>query len=59
MPPVHICNRTFRRVEGHPEVSYEVLVDGEKYRCDEVQLDLLYDGISPVDLELVRLEDDA
>lgn len=56
MPPVHICSRAFRRVEGHPEVSYEVLVDGRKFVCDEVQLDRLYDGVDPADLDLEELE---
>jgi hypothetical protein len=58
MPPVHICKRAFYHEAGHPEVSYEVLVDGEKYVCDEVQLELLYDGVAPVDLDLVRLPEE-
>jgi hypothetical protein len=37
--------------------SYEVLVDGVKYRCDERQLDLLYDGVDPADLDLIEITD--
>lgn len=37
--------------------SYEVLVDGVKYRCNERELDRLYDGIDPLDLDLVEITD--
>lgn len=37
--------------------AYEVLVDGVKYRCDEHQLDLLYRGWDPADLDLVEITD--
>lgn len=56
MPPVAICSRRFNHVEGHPEVTYEVLVDGRKFICDETQLGLLYDGVDPADLDLEELE---
>lgn len=36
---------------------YEVLVDGVKYLADERELDLLYKGIDPADLDLVEITD--
>lgn len=39
-------------------VSYEVLLDGEKYVCDEHQLDLLYDGVDPADLDLMQVDEE-
>lgn len=37
--------------------AYEVLVDGVKYRCGEHELDLLYKGWTPEDLDLVEITD--
>ena len=42
-----------------PEVTYDVLYCGERYQCDSLQLQKLYDGADPEDdLGLTRIEDD-
>lgn len=37
--------------------AYEVLYDGVKYRCTEHELDALYRGVDPADLDLVEITD--
>ena len=55
---VHRCKASFwRSPAGLPRSAYEVLVDGVKYRCDEHELDQLYAGIDPADLDLVEITD--
>lgn len=56
---VHRFKASYWTSNSQPCCSYEVLVDGVEYRCNEHQLDLLYKGWDPVDLDLVRLDDDA
>ena len=53
------CGTTFGTdAKGCPMVSYRVFVDGEVYVCDDHQLDQLYQGWPPADLELEPVEDD-
>lgn len=54
---VHRCKASFWVSHGRPMASYEVLVDGEKYLCNERQLDRLYDGVDPADLDLECISD--
>jgi hypothetical protein len=54
---VHRCKASFWTSHGQPMVAYEVLVDGVKYRCNERELDRLYAGIDPADLDLVEITD--
>ncbi|MER9336030.1 hypothetical protein NKJ06_18905 [Mesorhizobium sp. M0293] len=58
MQPAQIFKRVYWHDAGHPEVSYEVLVDGEKYVCDAVQLERLYEGVLPANLDLVRVPEE-
>ena len=59
MAPVHVTGRHFQRILGMPEVTYDVLYCGERYQCDSLQLQKLYDGADPEDdLGLTRIEDD-
>lgn len=55
--PVHRCKASFWTANGRPCVMYEVLVDGVRYRCNEHQLDRLYDGVDPADLDLENIDD--
>jgi len=57
-PPVHITGKHFRTVEGQPEVMFDILYDGERYRCDKATLDLLYDGADINDFDLTSLDDE-
>jgi hypothetical protein len=56
--PIALSKSTYARSFGDPVVTYEVLYDGRLYRCSSVDLDLLYKGRSPEDLELREIEDD-
>lgn len=59
MRSIFICGTRHRHVCGMPDVQYEVLYCGERYRCDEAQLARLYDGEDPEDdVGLIRIEDD-
>jgi len=59
MTSVHLCGTHHMTRLGMPVVEYEVLYDGVKYRCDSLQLDLLYKGLDPErDLDLTRIDDD-
>jgi hypothetical protein len=40
-----------------PEVMIDILYDGEKYRCDEQTLQLLYDGVDIHDFDLIDLDE--
>jgi hypothetical protein len=56
---IHECSRRHWTDLGTPMVEIEVLYCGERYRCDERQLALLYDGWDPEDdLGLTRIDDD-
>lgn len=44
--------------QGRPTVTYRVLVDGVSYFASEQQLQQLYMGVSPEDLELTPCETD-
>jgi len=57
MSAVTITAQRFSQHFGMPVHEYEVLLDGVKYRCDDLQLDQLYDGIDPKDLDLILVED--
>lgn len=55
---IHRCKASFwKSPAGLPMALFEVLVDGVKYRCDERELDQLYAGIDPADLDLVEITD--
>jgi len=55
---IHKCKASFWTApSGLPMCSYEVLVDGVKYRCDERELEQLYDGVCPESLDLVEITD--
>ena len=55
---IHTCKASyFKAPSGRPMALFEVLVDGVKYRCDERQLDRLYAGVDPVDMELEEITD--
>ena len=58
MAPVHITGRHFQHVHGMPEVVYDILYDGVKYRCDEQTLKLLYDGADIDDFDLLDPDED-
>lgn len=55
---IHRCKASYWTAHGQPRCSYEVLYDGTKYRCNEVELDLLYKGVDPLNLDLVEIIDD-
>lgn len=55
---VHRCKASYWTSNNLPHCSYEVLVDGVRYLCNERELDCLYDGIDPVDLELEEVAED-
>lgn len=57
MTPVHVCSARFYRTFGMPQVEYEVLLDGEKFRCDEATLDRLYEGVDPDSLDLIVVDE--
>lgn len=40
-----------------PQVEYEILVEGEKYRCDQHALDLLYAGVCLDEIDMVRVDE--
>jgi len=59
MAPLQIIGKHYRHVEGVPEIMFDVLYCGERYKCDRLQLEKLYDGADPEDdLGLIRIEDD-
>ena len=41
-----------------PQVEYEILLDGVRYRCDADTLDRLYDGEHPDYLDLIAVDED-
>jgi len=57
MAPLQIIGKHFRHVDGVPEVMIDILYDGEKYRCDEQTLKLLYDGVDIHDFDLIDLDE--
>lgn len=54
---IHRCKSSHWTSHGQQMCAYEVLFDGVKYRCNEHELDLLYKGIDPADLDLVEITD--
>lgn len=57
--PIFRCKASyFTSPSGLPMALYEVLVDGMKFRVDEHELDLLYQGVDPADLDLVEITDE-
>lgn len=56
---LHQSKVSYQRTPDGPRVTYDVLVDGVEYRCTSVELDLLYKGWTPEDLELARIGDAA
>jgi hypothetical protein len=57
---IFICSTRHGSAFGMPFVEFEILYDGARYRCDDHQLALLYDGtpIDECDLILVDQGDD-
>lgn len=56
MQAIHVCSARFYRTFDMPQVEYEVLYDGQKFRCDADTLDRLYDGIDPGCLDLIVVD---
>lgn len=57
---IHVSMRSYgtNSLFGTKFARMEILLDGVKYRCDERELDLLYQGQCPEDLDLERIEDE-
>jgi hypothetical protein len=54
-----IIGEHYSQFRGCPVVTYDVLYNGEEYRCDSNQLIRLYQGTPPEHLELLRLDEVA
>jgi hypothetical protein len=57
---IYVCSQRHWQAEGMPQVEYEVLIDGLKFRCDQHALDLLEQGVclDEIDLRAVEGRDD-
>lgn len=45
------------RAEGMPQVEYEILVEGERFRCDPHALALLEDGVPLDEIDMHRVDE--
>jgi hypothetical protein len=55
---IHKCKASFwTSPSGLAMCSYDILYDGMKFRVSDVELDLLYKGTPPEDLDLVEITD--